>query len=364
MAFTDVIDNYANGAAGTLTTVSGDTVGYTVTSTASTATFPNTDQGARITGDGSATVTVNFDETVTGLSISFDRSNSPEEYFVQIDGVTVNLATLIADGDATFTTTGAGTHLIGPNGGVTSSGSPTNGSLGFLTLNLPVNSVTVFGAGGTSGNFDIIEIGTDSVAFQIVCFAADTRIATPKGHIRAGDIQSGDTLLSADADTVVVAQVGQQHISPLQAARERRLQPIVIRAGALGHGLPKRDLKVSRQHRLLVASRIAQRLAGASEVLIPAHHLIGLDGIAPDPTPGPMTYIHIDVGTHALLLAEGAPAESLLHGDQTAGVISSPLDPATPVRPIPDAKTCKKIVAAHQRHQRSVLEDRGELLTS
>lgn len=166
MAFTDVIDNYANCETGTIT-ANGETVGYTVTSTGADPTtlpgqFPNTDQGARIPGDGSQTVTVTFTAPVQGVTISFDRSNSPEVYRVVIDGETVDIQALVDSNQALFTTviagTGAtGTHFI-QDGGITSlTGGFNNGSLGFLTINVAVTSVGLFGTGGNAGSFDIIE---------------------------------------------------------------------------------------------------------------------------------------------------------------------------------------------------------------
>ena len=49
--------------------------------------------------------------------------------------------------------------------------------------------------------------------------------------------------------------------------------------GALGNGLPRRDLLVSRQHRMLVRSSIAGRMFGDKEVLVAAHHLTALPGV-------------------------------------------------------------------------------------
>lgn len=361
MAFTDVIDDYSNGATGTLTTVGGDSVGYTVTANVQTVSYPNTDQGARVTADGSETVTVAFDQTVTGVTIGFDRSNSPEEYFIQINGVTVDLNTLIAAGDAEFVTTGAATHEVTAAGGVTSTGGFANGSLGFVQILVPVDSVSVFGTGGNNGNFDIVEIGIDSANFQIVCFVAGTLLASPDGPRRVEDLRRGDLLCTYRGAPVAVRGVGQQHVTTLQQAREVRVRPVRIAAGALGGGLPQRDLLVSRQHRLLVISRIAERLTGSAAVLIAAHRLVGLPGITLEHAPQTVTYCHVDVGPHQVLIAEGAPAESLLHAGQVVHLRDADLPAATPACPIPDPATAKRIVAAHQRHGRPLLESLATL---
>lgn len=374
MAFTDVIDNYANGATGTLTATNGS-VGYSIVSTANTVTTANTDQGARITADGQATVQVTFDQLVRGVTLSIDRSNPGEIYLIEINGQPVNIQTLIDNGDAVFTTTLAntnppqpGTHVI-TNGGITSTGSFDNNSLGFLQLLIPVETIRVIGSGGNNGNFDIIEIGIDSTDFTIVCFAADTDLQTPQGPRPVRDLKAGDKVVTVDGKVRTIMATQQRQIRPLALFRETRLLPVLIKAGALGGGLPLRDLRVSRQHRILLASRIARRILGQTEVLIPAIRLVGLPGIDVDRSMQQITYHHIMLDRHDVVLANGAPAETLFAGPLAAQAIQDgpedagceaffdPDAPAmVPARPFPTAKQARQIVAAHLRQQRPLLE--------
>ena len=76
--------------------------------------------------------------------------------------------------------------------------------------------------------------------------------------------------------------------------------PVRVRAGAFGPGLPARDLRLSPDHALLVAGR-----------LIPVRHLVNGVSIAPDPREV-VTYWHIELDLHDVLLAEGLPCESFL----------------------------------------------------
>jgi hypothetical protein len=71
-------------------------------------------------------------------------------------------------------------------------------------------------------------------------------------------------------------------------------------AGALGDNTPSRDLLVSPDHALLVDGLLVQAAAL-------------VDGIAVRHEPAPaerFTWYHIELEDHALVLAEGTPAET------------------------------------------------------
>jgi len=99
------------------------------------------------------------------------------------------------------------------------------------------------------------------------------------------------------------------------------LNAIRIAKGALGNGLPHKTLVVSRHHRMLVSSKIAQRVFGCAEVLAAAKDLTAIDGIDPVPLGGSITYYHILMQHHEILIAQGAMAESLYLGKETLKAI-------------------------------------------
>ena len=369
MAFSDVIDDYTNGLMGFLTALNG-TVGYTITSSVVTDSRTGTDRGAKVTADGNNTVQVDFDEAVTGMTVNVNRSNPGEIYFLEVNGVALNLNTAIASGDVVFTQTGAATHVITAAGGITSTGNPENGSQGFFRFTSPVTSVKIVGTGGNSGNFDLFEIGIDTEFFTIVCFTADTKIQTPRGPIKVSDLKTGDMVTTQGGSLRAVLMTNKRHVSHRALLRDTRLSPVRIKAGALGGGLPTEDLLVSRQHRILIASRIAKRICGSTEVLLPAIRLVGLAGIDVDRTMQPVDYYHILLDRHDVILANGAPAESLFVGPvsketladeiaeiDTTDVPYSAYADMTPARPFPAPKQAKQVVAAHNKHQRPLLEE-------
>jgi len=59
-------------------------------------------------------------------------------------------------------------------------------------------------------------------------------------------------------------------LAPEALAADPRQRPVRIGRGALGPGRPARDLYVSPQHRIWLRSKIAARMFGTAEVLVPA----------------------------------------------------------------------------------------------
>jgi hypothetical protein len=94
------------------------------------------------------------------------------------------------------------------------------------------------------------------------------------------------------------------------------LRPVLIRRGALGNGLPERDMLVSPQHRVLVANERTALYFAEHEVLVSAKHLVGQDGIHAIESMG-TTYIHFMCDRHEVVLSDGAWTETFQPGDMT-----------------------------------------------
>jgi hypothetical protein len=134
-----------------------------------------------------------------------------------------------------------------------------------------------------------------------VCFLAGTLIATPNGEIAVECLRIGDPVSTSDGRTLPVRWVGRQTIVTVFADALRAL-PVRIAAGALGDGLPTRDLFVSPEHALLVGGVLAQ--AGALVNGSTVTRVVDL--------PERFTYFHVELEDHSLILAEGTPAETFV----------------------------------------------------
>ena len=87
---------------------------------------------------------------------------------------------------------------------------------------------------------------------SVTCFAAGTQIDTPAGPINVETLASGTHVNTFDGDAKPLLQVFRRFIDKAELAHNPKLLPVRICAGALGNGLPKQDLLVSRQHRMVV----------------------------------------------------------------------------------------------------------------
>jgi hypothetical protein len=133
-----------------------------------------------------------------------------------------------------------------------------------------------------------------------VCFAEDTLISTPDGETAVEALEIGDLVMTADGRSVPVKWIGRQTILKLFAGD--RARPVRVTAGALGDGVPHRDLVVTSDHALILDG-----LAITAGALVNGTTIL-LDPLAA--VPDRCTYFHVETEGHEVILANGAPAET------------------------------------------------------
>jgi hypothetical protein len=140
-----------------------------------------------------------------------------------------------------------------------------------------------------------------STADFVVCFLAGTSIATPQGAVPVEGLAPGDLVTTADGRAAPVRFVGRQTVASTFTDPLRTF-PVRITAGALGDALPVRDLLVSPDHALFLDG-----------VLVQAGALVNGGSIVREAAmPERFTYFHVELEDHALILAEGVPAETFV----------------------------------------------------
>jgi hypothetical protein len=167
-----------------------------------------------------------------------------------------------------------------------------------------------------SGSFAGLAHSTDALggtALIVACYAAGTAIATVAGSVPVQHLRAGDRVLTADGAPLPVIWIGHRRIDCRLHPEPELVRPVRIATGALGPGVPGRDLLVSPDHGV--------RVDGA---LIPARLLLNHRSITQAPDAGVVTYYHVELARHALLLAEGAAAESYLDTGNRAIFANAP----------------------------------------
>jgi hypothetical protein len=110
----------------------------------------------------------------------------------------------------------------------------------------------------------------------------------------------GDEVTLATGGAARIQWVGRRRLNLARHPRAEAVQPVRIAAGALAEAVPVRDLVVSPDHALFLDG-----------MLVPAKALINGATIT-QLARKTVTYYHVELATHGVLLAEGAAAESYL----------------------------------------------------
>lgn len=330
-------------------------------------------------------IAVDIGADVSDLVVTIYNGNGTVRTTNAVDGLT---PTTINGKDVYVidTTTSATFNGLGKTNGISlSDGTGVYDFFSFDDLASPITATAGAASGMTStqigqaGAGDSLEttdggatyyVQTTPNSGSIPCFTAGTEIQTAHGCVKVEDLARGDLVVTDDGTHSPILAVFQRTIGRAELNKSPNLFPIRISAGALADGLPQRDLLVSRQHRMLVTSKIAERMFGVREVLIPANKLTALPGIYVDTSVQSVTYIHLLFAAHEVIFAEGAPTESLFLGDQVLGVLPEETieeianifpelhvmcETAIPTRLVPLGKKQKQLIARHAKNEMALI---------
>ncbi len=185
------------------------------------------------------------------------------------------------------------------------------GSSSIANYEGALSSVTYSNSGDpTGGNADdsrtvswVVNDGAANSAasdssLTTLCFCAGTRIRTPNGEVVVQRLAVGDAVLTASGATRKIVWIGMGRVL-VTRGRRSAATPVIVRKGALAENVPHHDLRVSKGHALLV-----------DKVLIPVEFLVNHRSILWDDRAREVALYHVELGSHDVLVANGAPAES------------------------------------------------------
>lgn len=132
------------------------------------------------------------------------------------------------------------------------------------------------------------------------CFVAGTRISAQRGEVCIEDLAVSEPVQTLTKAAQPIVWIGHRLVDCTRHPEPRSVWPVRIATGAFGPGRPIRDLWLSPDHAVYVG-----------EVLIPIKYLINAATIAQVPV-DEVIYYHLELPHHAILLAEGLPAETYL----------------------------------------------------
>ncbi len=249
-------------------------------------------------------ITINSYQVYDGNSGTVSQATSPANFATNLNDTYTELAGGMDDQlvpgefvDNTFSTTNTeviGTLTLGPNTFIVTR--VVGGSGGAYVLESEQSLLKT----DYPASFDTSLIDTSTpYAF---CFLTGTLIATPGGEVAVETLTIGDSITTADNRTVTVKWIGRQAIT--RPFIHESLDPVRIRAGALGDGLPHIDLIVSADHGMILDGLVINASAlvnGRSIAFVPLADLA--EGVA---------YYHVETENHDVILANGAPAETFI----------------------------------------------------
>lgn len=248
--------------------------------------------------------------------------------------------TLVAVSNATITVTGSGGTTTFTGAGTlpyaqSASGAyeirfggVSGGTYSSLYLDWQGENPTTLDAGNSSQYTSVVK-GSDTTPIRlsktgcvtdaVACFAAGTRISLSTGEVAVEALQIGDLVLLEDGAFAPIVWLGSRTLQPRNHSRPETVQPVRIGAGALAAGIPARDLVVSPDHAVYLQGHLVP-----AKTLVNGCNIVQLDVST-------VTYHHVQLPAHAILLAEKTPAESYLDtgnhgvfGDRTAAIVVHP----------------------------------------
>jgi hypothetical protein len=308
--------------AGTLTLGGTDATPISLASGAQVIIANNFSDSSAITGPGTLTVNSGVTATLAGSSLTSVKNYATLDLLgsftgpINMEGNGAHSAVAFSGEDVTnhtlntvLTNFGTGDTIM-----VESNAFPLSGNNDKLAESYNANTEQLTVTDATSGASLVMNVqlasgdqanwisvnDVDNTLEVTLCFYPGTALATPAGEVAVENLRAGDLVTTANG-VKPVRWIGQSRVCTRFADPLRSL-PIRIRAGALGSGLPKRDLLLSPDHAIFMDGILIQASALVNNISI----------VREASVPETFTYYHVELETHELLSAEGVPAESFV----------------------------------------------------
>ena len=207
-----------------------------------------------------------------------------------------------------------------------------NETISSFGVSSGVTNVTLTGAtpailyfAGTITNFQTVASG-GVTSLTTICFCKGTQILTPEGEVGVETLAVGDLVVTKGGKHRPVVWIGKGKVLATRGQRGPAT-PVIVRKGALGPNVPNRDLHVTKAHSLYFDG-----------VFVPVEFLVNHRSIVWDDRAQEVEIYHVELESHDILIANGAPAESYrddgnrwLFQNSNDGWNGAPQEPYAPV---------------------------------
>jgi hypothetical protein len=134
----------------------------------------------------------------------------------------------------------------------------------------------------------------------VACFAEGTRIGTARGEVAVENLRIGDRAVTPGGAAEPIVWIGHRVVACAAHPQPETVWPVRVRAGAFDENVPVHDLYLSPDHAVCV-----------NNILVPVRLLINGTSIA-QVKRDRVTYFHVELPRHAVIMAEGLTVESYL----------------------------------------------------
>lgn len=132
------------------------------------------------------------------------------------------------------------------------------------------------------------------------CFAEGTSVLTEHGLVPVESLQVGTQVVTREGGMEPIIWLGRRHTNCATHPHPHHVWPVRIAAHAFGPDQPFRDLYLSPDHSIF-----------ADDILVPIRCLLNGTTITQLEVPS-VSYYHVELASHQVLLANGLDAESYL----------------------------------------------------
>jgi len=190
------------------------------------------------------------------------------------------------------------------------------GSLNLISESPDDTFIQILDSGGSAvGELDLagdyllsnLHLDTDgnlTTTQELPCYCPGTLIRTIEGDVPVEDLVIGNEVLTHSGAMRPIKWIGRRSYAARFILGRKDVLPICFETGSLGDRAPIRDLWVSPHHAIYLDG-----------LLIEAKDLINDISIYQADVAEEVSYFHIELETHDVILADGAWAESFLDND-------------------------------------------------